>query len=80
MRTMLFKIPENPDVILLLRELKEFRIQIYSLSKAIKYLSLNSKLFNKKRFIIDVYLNEIQALRMKQKANRLILKNYYYGV
>lgn len=69
-----FEIPANPDVLTLLRELKEVRIQVAAYKFAIRAYMKSKR---NKNHLLWFYASEISNLRTVQKANRLILKQYY---
>jgi len=71
-----FEIPENPDFLQLLKELKEIRLQMSAYKYAIK-LFVASKSMQKRNYTLMHYTNEMSRLRGLQKINRKIIKEYY---
>jgi len=71
-----FEIPENPDFLQLLKELKEIRLQMSAYKYAIK-LFIASKSMQKRNYTLMYYTSEMSRLRGLQKINRKIIKEYY---
>lgn len=74
--TIIFEIPENPDFLQLLKELKEIRLQMSAYKYAVK-LFIRSKSMQKRNYTLMHYTNELTRLRGLQKINRKIIKEYY---
>ena len=71
----IFEIAENSEVMILLKELKEIRLQIAAYSYPIKCF-IKGKRMQKKSYILMLYIDNISLLRIRQKAIRKILKDY----